>query len=302
MKNILEEILALKQEKDAVILAHFYQPIEIQEMADKVGDSFELAKYAQQVKNPVVVICGVRFMGETIKILSPEKTVLLPVLNAGCQMADMIQPKDVIRLKKEYPDAAVMCYVNSTAALKAECDICCTSSSAVTVAKSLRQKRIIFVPDRNLGMYLKSRVPEKEFILWDGFCPVHQNISENDFYNVKSLHPRASVLVHPECTPEIQKLADFIGSTSQIINEVKQSTGKEFIIGTEIGVTEHLHSIVPEKAVYALSGGTICKNMKKIRLEDVKNSLQNNSYEVTLPQKELEMASLSLNNMMLACK
>ena len=297
MTNIQEKILALKQEKNAVILAHCYQTMDIQEIADHVGDSFELARLAQKTEQPIIVLCGVRFMAESAKILNPEKTVLLPAPDAGCPMADMVTPEDVKKLREQNPDAAVMCYVNSSAAVKAESDICCTSSSSVRVAKSLKEKRIIFVPDQNLGAYTASKVPEKEFILFHGFCPIHHHVSVNDVTAAKAAHPDARVLVHPECTPQVLELADFVGSTAGIVDCVKKSSDKEFIIGTEMGVVERLKQTVPDKSVYLLSSRLICPNMKKTRIGDVLHSLENNVYEIKLPENELKGARKCLERM-----
>lgn len=299
--GIYDTIASLKQERDAVILAHYYQPLEIQKAADRVGDSFELAKFATGVEKSVIVVCGVRFMAETVKILSPEKTVLLPAPGAGCRMADMISPEEVRKLRKLYPDAAIMCYVNTTAAVKAECDICCTSSSALQAARSLPQHRVIFLPDKNLGAYVKAKVPEKEFILWNGFCPVHNSVSESDLYAAKAEHPHAKVLVHPECREEVCKLADFCGSTSQIIKRVTGSSDKEFIIGTEMGVAERLNMTESEKSLFDPHKQMICPDMKKISLEDIKKSLEENTFKVSMPQEIIVRAHASLKKMMEAC-
>ena len=297
MPGIQEKIQTLKREKGAVILAHFYQTMDIQNIADHVGDSFELARRAQQAAQPVIVLCGVRFMAESAKILNPEKTVLLPAIDAGCPMADMISPDDVKKLKAANPGAAVMCYVNSSAAVKAECDICCTSSSAVRIAQSLPQKRIIFVPDQNLGAYVASQVPEKEFILFNGFCPTHHQVSANDVSAARAAHPEARVLVHPECRPQVLKMADFIGSTAEILRYVGQSPEKEFIIGTETGVAERLRQTLPGKNVYLLSSRLFCPNMKKTRIDDVLYSLENGVYEIRLSDSELNGARACLERM-----
>lgn len=297
MASMQERIVRAKREKNAVILAHFYQTMDIQEIADHVGDSFELAKHAKEAKEPVIVLCGVRFMAQSAKILNPEKTVLLPVLNAGCPMADMVEPEDVKRLRERYPDAAVMCYVNSSAAVKAQCDICCTSSSAVRIAKSLKEERIIFVPDRNLGAYVASKVPEKEFILFEGLCPIHHRVSVDDVKAAKAAHPDALILAHPECTMEVLALCDFIGSTKEILDYVENSRERKFIIGTEIGVVERLRKTVPDKLVYLLSSGLLCPNMKKTRLENLLFCLENNVYEIDLPEEQRRGAQKSLQRM-----
>lgn len=300
MTDIQAAIRSLKREKNAIILAHYYQTMDIQEIADIVGDSFELAKRAQLATQPIIVLCGVRFMAESAKILNPDKTVLLPAPDAGCPMADMVTPEDVKALRRQYPDAAVVCYVNSSAAVKAESDICCTSSSAVRVVKSLPARRVIFVPDQNLGAYIASQVPEKEIILFTGYCPTHHRLSVAEVSAAKSAHPQAKLLMHPECQPEVLKYADFIGSTAGILRYVEESPQREFLIGTERGVVERLRSLHPEKKTYLLSHRMLCPNMKKTKIEDVLNSLQNGVYEINLPPGELIGARASLDRMMRA--
>jgi len=292
-----EQILALKKEKNALILAHYYQTTDIQEVADHVCDSFEMARRAQAATETVLIICGVQFMAESAKILNPNKTVLLPAPDAGCPMADMIEPRDVIKLRKLYPDAAVVCYVNSSAAVKAVSDICCTSSSAEKIVRGLPEKQVIFVPDRNLGAYVASRVPEKEIILFEGFCPAHDRVREQDVIAAKNAYPAARLLIHPECRAETLRYADYIGSTAGIINEALNSSSEEFIIGTEIGVVDRLRMIAPEKKFHPLTNGFICPNMKKCRLEDVLNALENNEFEITLDDDEIEAARRSLERM-----
>ncbi len=297
MTDIQEQIIALKKEKNAVILAHFYQTMDIQEIADHVGDSFELAKRAREAAEDIIVLCGVRFMAESAKILNPQKTVLLPASQAGCPMADMVSPEDVRALRLQYPDAAVVCYINSSAAVKAECDICCTSSSAVKVVKSLSQKKIIFVPDQNLGAYAAQHVPEKEFVLFEGYCPIHNQVKPEDIDRAMTAHPEAKVLVHPECPAEVLKKADYVGSTAGILQYVKESGNSSFMIGTEVGVVDRLRVMFPQKQVYLLTPGLVCSNMKKTRLDDVLYALKNNAEEITLTSSELEHARLSLERM-----
>jgi len=237
-------------------------------------------------------------MAESAKILSPEKTVLLPEINAGCPMADMVTAKALREEKKLYPDAAVVCYINSSAEIKAESDICCTSSNAVRIVKSLKQKRIIFVPDQNLGHYISTQVPEKEIIFWKGFCPTHHRINTQDAEKAKALHPDALMLVHPECRPEVLSFADFIGSTKQIIDYAAQSPASEFIIGTEMGVLCKLRKDNPDKRFYLLSPDFICLNMKKITLQSVYDSLDEMKYKIELDEEIRVKAKKSLDRML----
>lgn len=297
MTDIQKEIIRLKEEKNALVLAHYYQTIDIQEVADFVGDSFELAKIAQKTEKPIIVLCGVRFMAESAKILNPDKTVLLPASDAGCLMADMITPEDVIKMKEEHPDAAVMCYVNSTAETKTYCDICCTSSSAVKIARSLKEEEIIFVPDRNLGAYVAEQVPEKKFYFYRGFCPIHNVVRAEAIDKARELHPGAPVVVHPECNKKVRDAADFIGSTSAIIKYVEESDKKEFIIGTEIGVVERINKIFQGKTAYLLSHHLSCVNMKKTKITDVLNALENMEEIIELEEEVMNKARITLERM-----
>ena len=297
MTEIQQSIIDLKKEKGALILAHYYQTMDIQEIADHVCDSFEMAKRAFSAKQDLLIICGVHFMAESAKILNPNKTVLLPSPGAGCPMADMIVPADVLALRKKYPDAAVVCYVNSSAAVKAVSDICCTSSSAERIVHSLSEKQIIFIPDRNLGTYIASKIPEIEFIFHEGWCPVHDRINTNDVIKAKKDHPSAKLLVHPECRKDVLEQADFIGSTAEIINEALNSTTDEFIIGTEIGVTEHLAVLAPGKRFFSLTEDFECEDMKKIHLSDILYSLETGKYEIKLSMEEIDSAKKSLERM-----
>ena len=289
----------MKKEHNAVIIAHLYQWPEVQDIADFVGDSLELSRKARDTDADVIVFCGVWFMAETAKILSPQKTVLIPEKNAGCPMADMITAQDVIDLRKKHPLAAVVCYVNSSAEVKAQCDICCTSSNAVRVVASLKEKEIIFVPDRNLGNYVSRFITDKKFILFDGFCPTHNKISSKDVENVRAVRPGVPILVHPECTPEVIALADFTGSTAQIIDYAVKSEQKEFIIGTEIGVLHRLQKLCPDKKFYALHAAMVCPNMKKTTLESIYNSLDKMQYKIELDNEIISKASVSLERMLL---
>ena len=297
MTELQEKIIALKNKKDALILAHYYQTMDVQEIADHVCDSFDMAQRAHKAEQELLVICGVHFMAESAKILNPGKTVLLPSPDAGCPMADMIVPGDVVALRKSYPDAAVVCYVNSSAAVKAVSDICCTSSSAERVVDSLTENQIIFIPDRNLGAYIASKVPEKEFIFHKGWCPVHNRVSVSDVLSAKKAYPDAKLLVHPECRSDVLGHADFIGSTAEIIRFALSSADNEFIIGTEYGVCEHLAGLAPAKRFYPLTDDFLCKDMKKIRLSDVLNSLESGKYEMTLGEDEINAAKRSLERM-----
>ena len=297
MNELQNKILALKDEKKALILAHYYQTMDIQEIADHVCDSFEMACRARDAKETLLVICGVRFMAESAKILSPGKTVLMPSPGAGCPMADMVVPEDVMALRKQYPDAAVVCYVNSSAPVKAVSDICCTSSSAVKIVRDLPEKRIIFIPDRNLGAYVASEVPEKEIILFDGFCPAHDRITEKDAVTAKETYPGAKLLVHPECRMEVLRQADYVGSTAGIIKEALETSAGEFIIGTESEVTMRLAALAPSKKFYPLISDFLCPDMKKIKLSDVYNSLLNGEHEIAVEADEIEAAGRSLERM-----
>lgn len=295
--NISEEILRLKKEKNALVLAHYYQRLEVQQVADIFGDSFELAKKAKSADNPIIVFCGVKFMAESAKILNPDKKVLIAVPDAGCPMADMVDSRQVIDLRRRYPDAAVVCYVNSSAETKAVSDICCTSSNAVKVVKSLPNRRIIFVPDMNLGRYVQAMVPEKEIILHNGFCPVHHKVDIGDVERARAEHPRALFAVHPECGERVVDAADFVGSTSQIIDFCEKSDADEFIIGTEIGVVERLSFFHPEKKFYLLAPTLVCNSMKRTELSDLLAVLRDECGEVTLDGDIMKKAALSLERM-----
>lgn len=297
IKELSEKILRLKEEKNALILAHYYQRLEIQQVADFFGDSFELAKRAKNAENELIIFCGVSFMAESAKILNPTKKVVLPRADAGCRMADMVTPEDIKSLREKYPDAAVVCYVNSSAATKAVSDICCTSSNALRVVKSLPNRQIIFVPDKNLGGYISKLVPEKEFILHSGFCPTHRNITADEVVKARAAHPDALFAVHPECEEEVLKKADFIGSTSQIIDYCVKTGGKEYIIGTEVGVVERLEYYHPEKKYHLLTPYLICSDMKKTRLSDVLNALETEEHEIHMTDEEIEAARLPLERM-----
>lgn len=279
IKEIQDEIMRLKKENDICILAHSYQAHEILEVADFTGDSYVLSVKASQVPNKTVLMCGVRFMAETVKILSPEKRVILSHPEAGCAMADMMDKQLIEQVKPMYPDYTVVAYINTTAALKTICDVCVTSSSAVKIVKNIENKNILFIPDCNLGAFVAEQLPEKNVKLLSGGCPVHAAVNTDDVKYAKKLHPNAKLLVHPECVPEVAKLADYVGSTSGIMDYAINSDDKEFIIGTELSIAEHLQYECPDKKFYGLSMGLICKNMKLTTLMDVYNCVKNDSGE-----------------------
>ena len=297
MNDLQNRIIKLKKEKRALILAHYYQTLDIQEIADVVGDSFEMARQAREAQENLLVVCGVHFMAESAKILSPQKTVLLPMKSAGCPMADMITAKDITDMRDRHPNAAVVCYVNTSAQIKAVSDVCCTSSSAEKIVRALPQKQIIFVPDRNLGAYIASRVPEKEIILFEGYCPIHDRVTKDIVIAAKSAHPSAKLLAHPECRPEVLDLSDFIGSTTGIINEALTSEASEFIIGTESEIVERLKTLAPSKTFYPLASGFLCPDMKKTKLSDVLRALEEGDYEISLYEKVSAAAGNSLELM-----
>lgn len=271
--ELQNEIIKIKKEKDICILAHSYQAREILEVADYTGDSYKLSVDASKVKNKNIIMCGVRFMAETCKILSPEKHVYMPNPHAGCQMADQMDREIISKVKKQYPDYTVVAYINTTADLKTICDVCVTSSSAVEICKKIDIDNILFIPDCNLGAYVASKLPEKNFKLLSGGCPIHACVNTDDVKKAKELYPDAEILVHPECTPAVAEMADYIGSTSGIMNYAINSDKKEFIIGTEISIAEHLQYMCPDKNFHYLSLKLICPNMKATTLMDVYNCL-----------------------------
>lgn len=297
-REMIQEIQRLKKEKNAVILAHNYQIPEIQEIADIVGDSLKLSQEAAKTTADIVVFSGVHFMAESAKILSPDKKVLLPVYDAGCPMADMIDADQLRAFKKEYPDLPVVCYVNSSAEVKAESDICCTSSNAVKIVKSMKADKILFVPDQNLGNYIAKQVPEKEMICWEGFCITHHRVKASEVETVRRQHPDAKILIHPECSPDVVAMADFVGSTSQIIHYAKESDSKTFIIGTEMGVLHKLRKENPDKKFYLLSPGLTCFNMKKTTLPDIYQALLKEQYEITVDEEIRQKALGALERML----
>ena len=271
IKDIQEEILKLKEEKDICILAHCYQNPEILEVADFTGDSFALSVRAAKTTAKTVIMCGVRFMAETVKILSPEKKVLLSNSDAGCPMAAMMDKELISQVKESYPDYTVVAYINTTSDLKTVCDVCVTSSSAVTICNKIENDKILFIPDCNLGDWVAKQIPNKTFKLLNGGCPTHARMNAEDVRKAKEKTPNAKLLVHPECKPEVVEMADYVGSTTGIMEYAKNSDSKEFIIGTENSIVTHLQMECPDKMFYPLSKDCICHNMKATTLTDVLN-------------------------------
>jgi quinolinate synthase len=293
--KLIEEIKQLKEEKNAIILAHVYQRGEVQDIADYVGDSLDLSKKAVSTKADVIVFCGVQFMAETAAILNPEKKVLLPDKKAGCGLADMATVEQLKILKKQYPRATVVSYVNSSATVKTESDICCTSANAINVVNSLPANQILFVPDRNLGSYVAENT-NKDVILWDGYCYVHENITPDQLYLLKDKHPATEIIVHPECNAPVRQLADFIGSTSQMSRYVEKSQQKEFIVGTEDNFAYRLKKDNPEKKFYPVN--TLCEGMNEITLEKVKLALERMEYKVYISKDIRRKAKIALDKML----
>ncbi len=287
ISDIKEEIKKLKKEKNAIILAHYYVRDEVQEVADYIGDSYYLAKIAKQNTADIIVFCGVSFMGESAKILNPDKKVLMPDKSADCPMAHMATKEKIDSMRRKYDDLAVVCYINSTAELKCMSDVCVTSSNAVKIVKSLPNKNIFFIPDKNLGSYVAEQIPEKNVIVNDGYCPIHAAISLSEVLSEKKNHPRAKILSHPECEKKIIEASDFIGSTADIIKYVNQSGEEEFIICTEDGVLYELRTQNPNKKFYFPITRPVCIDMKMITLEKVRDVLEkeNNSVEVTVDMR-----------------
>lgn len=298
-KELFDKIKQLKEETGTVILAHTYQSPEIIELADITGDSFALAKKSLETGAKRVIMCGVRFMAESVKILSPETEVILPVAQATCPMAEMISPERVAEYKKTHPNSKVVAYINTTAALKAECDVCVTSSSALKIVEKLDAPEILFIPDKNLGAFVKSKFPDKNIVLWNGYCPVHNSLTEADVLKAKAEHPDALLALHPECVPDAVKYADFTGSTAEIINYTL-SSDKPVIIGTERGVADYLIPKRPDKKIFMLCPDKlVCKDMKYTTPQAVADALEGKCGEkITLPQDIIERAKHSINEML----
>ena len=302
MKNLIEKITRLKKEKNAIILAHSYQNIEIDEVADFVGDSLYLSQKAKETNADIIVFAGVYFMAQTAKIISPNKKVLLPNLNAGCLMADMINLNQTLEFKKKHPNIPVVCYINSTAEVKSECDICCTSSNAVEIVKSLNAPQVLFVPDANLGKYVETQLEDVEVITYNGCCPVHNNVTTKDILSARKNYPNAKILIHPECRPEASELGDYIGSTSGIIEYVKNSSDNQFVIVTEKGVADRLKRDYPEKEFILISNNMLCESMKLTTLEEILYSLENEINEIFLNENIRKQSANCIEEMLKVSK
>lgn len=291
MQELTEEIKRLKEQKNAVILAHCYQNVEIDTVADYVGDSLYLSQMASKTDADIILFAGVYFMAQTAKILNPGKKVLLPRLESGCRMADMISVKQLRDFKNQHPDIPTICYINSTAEVKAECDICCTSSNAVKITESLHADEVLFLPDTYLGKWVESKLKTTKVITYPGFCPTHLQIRPEDIIEMKNKYPDAKVLAHPECHQSVTALADYTGSTTGIMKYAAESTNKQFIIATEKGVVERLERDYPEKEFVLVKENIICPNMKWHTLTDIYNSLKNEEHEINVDE---EIASKAL--------
>jgi quinolinate synthase len=299
-ETLKKQIKQLAAEKDALLIAHNYERDEIQEIADVTGDSLALSMEAAKTDKQVIVFCGVHFMAESAAVLAPEKTVLLPRADAGCPMADMVTAEALKKLKQQHPDATVVTYVNSSAEVKAESDICCTSSNAISVARSVESKKLLLVPDRNLGRYIAKHVPEKECIFWEGYCPTHDQLNLEEIKQAKADHPDAVFMVHPECRPEILELADHICSTSGMYEYVAKSPAKKFIVGTENGILWRLKKENPDREFIMPSRCLVCPDMKLTELEDVLRCLETMEPRVTVTEKVRVKAKAALDKMLAA--
>lgn len=296
--TLTEEINRLKKEKDAVILAHYYAGPEVQEVADYVGDSFYLSRVAVGLEEQTIVFCGVSFMGESAKILNPGKTVLMPDLSADCPMAHMADAGTIRRMREKYEDLAVVCYINSTAELKKDSDVCVTSANAVEIVKNLPNRNIFFIPDKNLAHYVAEQVPEKHFVFNEGYCPVHEELQLRELMEAKALHPDAEILSHPECREEVLKQSDYIGSTSGIIRYAARSDSREFIVCTEKGVRWKLEKDNPEKKFYFTKTEPVCRNMKLNTLEKLLHVLKTGENAVEVDQELQELSKKPLERML----
>ena len=298
MQDITQKIASLKKEKNAIILAHNYQLPEIQDIADYVGDSLELARISQSITQETILFCGVYFMAEITKILNPNKTVLMPDLHAGCPMANMISPEQLIAEKQAHPDAAVVCYVNSNADVKALSTICCTSANGVKVAEALQENKILCIPDKYLGSYIANQLPTKQFHFWPGYCPTHMVFSEEGLLKLKDKYPDAKIVAHPECRLDVQNVADKICSTSQMIRYAQESDAKQFIICTELGMLYRLQKENPGKEFIPGSPSAICPNMKLTTVEKILWSLERSEFTIDVQEETRAKALQSIERML----
>lgn len=298
MEHIVEKINALKKEKNAVILAHCYQPVEIDLVADYVGDSLKLSQVAAETDADIIVFAGVFFMAQTAKLLSPNKKVLLPQIHAGCRMADMISYKQLKEFKAIHPDIPTVCYVNSTAEVKSECDMCCTSSNAVNIVKSMNEEKILFVPDTYLGKWVEKQLGNVEVITYPGFCPTHLQIRPKDIEEARKAHPNALVLAHPECHMSVSDMADYVGSTTGIMKFAKESDNKSFIIATEQGVVDRLKRDLSDKEIIPVKDNVVCPNMKMTSLEDILEVLETEKNEINVDADIAEKAVKCIDRML----
>ena len=298
MNEIIDKIKTLKKEKNAVILAHCYQNVEIDEVADFVGDSLYLSQKANETNADIIVFAGVYFMAQTAKLLSPDKKVLLPRLESGCRMADMIDLEQVKEFKSKHPDIPVVCYINSTAEVKSECDICCTSSNAINIVKSLGAKEVLFLPDTYLGKWVEAQLGNVKVTTYPGFCPTHLQIKPQDILDAREKYPNAKVLAHPECHQEVTKLADYVGSTTGIMKYAIDSDEKQFIIATEKGVVERLERDYVDKQFILIKNSVVCPNMKWHTLEDIYDALLNERHEITVDETIAKKAVKCIDRML----
>ena len=298
MNSIVNEIKKLKEEKNAVILAHCYQNIEVDEVADYVGDSLYLSQKAAETDADIIVFAGVYFMAQTAKILNPDKKVLLPRMESGCLMADMVNLQQVREFKSKHPNIPTVCYINSTAEVKTECDICCTSSNALNIVKSLQAPQVLFLPDTYLGKWVESQLDGTEVITYPGYCPTHLRIKPEDIIEMKKKYPNAEVLAHPECHKEVVKLADYVGSTTGIMKHAIESDKKQFIISTEKGVVDRLKRDYPEKKFILIKDNIICPNMKWHTLEDIYNALAKEQHEINVDKDVAQKALKCIDRML----
>ena len=297
MNSLVDKIKKLKKEKNAIVLAHCYQNVEIDEVADFVGDSLYLSKMAKETNADIIVFAGVSFMAETAKLLSPNKKVLLPRTESGCFMADMINLDSLREFKAQHPNIPVVCYVNSTAAIKAECDICCTSSNALDIVRNMKVPEVLFVPDTYLGKWVEAQLNGVKVTTFNGFCPTHLRITPKDMEDARTKYPNAKILAHPECHFKVSALADYVGSTKAIMDYIANSSDKEFVIATEKGVVDRLTRDYKDKKFHLIKDTIVCQNMKWNTLDDIYNSLLNETHEIFLDETISEKAMACINRM-----